>query len=539
MDAIQKQVRRAQWRLALQRFVGVLGWCWFVTLLLALVLIVAGKLRWLEVEPWIWGAGALGLGLVAAGVWVTFARQSAIDAAIEIDHRFGLKERVSSAVALSPEERDSEAGRALIEDALRRADRIDVDERFRVRPGRPLLLPLLPALTALLVAVLVSPAAVENPAEAGDPAAVETAVKKAGAALAQKLEEQRKEAEKRDLKDAEQLFKKLEQGTKDLAEKSQGDRKKALVELNDLAKELEKQREKLGGADQVKNQLRQLKNLNEEGPADKMAKAISRGDFQEAMKELEKLKQDVAGGQLNEKQKAELARQMEEMKDKLEKLAQAQQAAQKDLKEQLDKARKAGNAAEAAKLEEQLDKLAQNAPQMDKVKDLAEKLGQCSKCMKDGNLKDAAGKLQQIQADLKDLDQQLAEMQMVDQAMDQLGQMRDQMNCPKCQGAGCAECQGDQPGDGMGRGRGKGFRPEQKTDTATYDSHAPQKIGRGSATIVDLVDGPNLRGKSQREIQAEIQAAEQAQSDPLSSQRMPRKHRQEVQDYFDQFHKDR
>ena len=31
MEELKKQVRRAQRRMGLQRFVGVLGWCWFGT----------------------------------------------------------------------------------------------------------------------------------------------------------------------------------------------------------------------------------------------------------------------------------------------------------------------------------------------------------------------------------------------------------------------------------------------------------------------------------------------------------------------------
>ena len=540
MDTLTKQVRRAQRRLAFQRFITALGWCWFAALVVAVLLIVAGKLRWLEVDAWIWGAGALGAGLAAAVVWTLVTGRGEIDTAIEVDRRFALRERISSAMALSPEELDTEAGRALLKDAVRRADRIDVDDRFRIKPPRPLLLPLVPGLVALLVALFVSPAVIDNPAEAKtDPAALKEGIKKAGNVLAQKLQKQREQAQKQDLKEAKELFDKLEREMHDLAEKTKGDRVKTLVKLNDLNKELEKRRQKLGGAEGARRQLRQLNKVGD-GPADKFAKAVSRGDFQKAMKELDKLKQDLADGKLSDQQKAEMAQQLDQMKDKLQKLADAQKAAEKDLEDRLNKARQAGNQDEAGKLEEQLDKLRQQGPQMDKLQDLAQKLGQCSKCMKDGQLKDAAGKLGQLQNDLKNLNQQLEEMEMIDDAMGQLAQMRDQVNCPKCNGAGCAACQGDkkdeEPGDGMGRGRGKGFRPEEKTDYASRDSHAPQKIGRGSASIVGLVDGPNVKGKAQQEVKEALEAAQAEESDPMTSQRMPRKHRQQVQEYFDRLH---
>jgi hypothetical protein len=539
MDTLTKQVRRAQRRLALQRFIAALGWCWFAALVVAVLLIIAGKLRWLEVDAWIWGAGALVAGLVGAAVWALVSSLGAIDAAMEVDRRFALKERISSALALSPEELDTEAGQALLKDAVRRADRIDVDDRFRIKPPRLLLLPLAPGLLALLVAVLVSPAVIDNPAEAEiDRAAVKKAIQKAGNVLAEKLQKQRRQAQKQDLKEAKELFDKLDRQMQDLTAKADGDRVKTLVKLNDLNKELQKRRQKLGGAEDAQRQLRQLNKVGG-GPADKFAKAISRGDFRKAMKELDKLKEDLAGGKLSDQQKAELTQQLDQMKDKLQKLADAKKAAEKDLQDRLNKARQAGNAAQASKLEEQLDKLRQQGPQMNQLQDLASKLGQCSKCMKNGQLQDAAAKLGQLQGDLKDLNQQLEEMAMIDDAMGELAQMRDQINGCKCNGGGNGDDKEGEPGDGMGRGRGKGFRPEQKTDYNTRDSHVRQKIGRGSASVVDLVDGPNVKGNVQQEVKAALEAAQAAESDPITSQRMPRKHRQQVQEYFDRLHQEK
>lgn len=541
MDTLTRQVRRAQRRLAFQRFVAALGWCWFAALSAALLLVVAGTLRWLEVDAWIWGAAAGTVGLAMAAVWALLGRRGPIDAAIEIDQRFGLKERISSALALSPEELDSEAGQALVKDAVRRADRIDVDERFRIKPPRQLLLPLVPGLAALVVALFVSPAVIDNQAEADvSPAVAQERIKKAGNLLAERLQKQREQAQQQDLKDAKELFDKLERQMEDLAEKTKGDRVKTLVKLNDLNKELQERRQKLGGAEDAQRQLKQLNKVGG-GPAEEFAKAVGRGDFQQAMKELDRLKEDLAAGKLSPEQKAELTRQLDEMQDKLQKLADARKAAQKDLQERIDQARQVGNPDQAAKLEDQLDKLRQQGPQMDKLQDLAQKLGQCSQCMKKGQLQDAAGKLSKLQDDLKGLNQQLQEMKMIDDAMGQVAQMRDQITCPKCKGAGCKACGGGnqeeqqrgEPGDGMGRGRGKGFRPEEKTEVGFRESHAAVKVGRGSASIVGLTEGPNVKGDTQLEVKEALEAAQAAESDPITSQRMPRKHRQQVQEYFD------
>jgi len=533
MDELHKQVRRARRRLGARRFFGVLGWCWFATLLAAVVLIAVDKFYPLGVPGWAWAAGALGLGLLGAIAWMLATRRELLPAAIEIDHRYALKERVSSTLALPADQRQSEAARALTADAARRIERIDVAEKFPLTPPKQILLPLVPGLLALLVAVLVSPAAVQKQAGATpDTPAVKKQVEKSADALRRKLAQRRQQANKLGLKDAERLFKKLEEGSKDLAARKP-DRKKALTRLNDLSRELKKRRRQLDGSKEVKRQLNQLEN-NQRGPADKLIKAIGRGDFKEAADEIEKLRKQLAESKLSDEQKEALAKQLDQMKQQLERLAEARREAQEDLQKRCEQLRQAGQEEEANKLEEQLNKLLEQAPQMKQLDDLAEKLGQCSKCMREGQLDDAGDALKDLQAGLNDLEQQLEELKMLDESMQQLSQARDQMNCPNCGGAGCDQCQGE-PGLGMGRGQGEGDRPEAESDTDFYDSQVRQRVGRGSAEVVDLVDGPNVKGNVEAEIQQQSDAARSGSTDPLTGRRIPRKHRQHAREYFDRF----
>ena len=74
--------------------------------------------------------------------------------------------------------------------------------------------------------------------------------------LRRKLAQQRKEATEKGLQDAGDLFKKIEEGIKDLASKQGVDRKQALVELNDLAKQLEARKKELGGEDKLQARAR-------------------------------------------------------------------------------------------------------------------------------------------------------------------------------------------------------------------------------------------------------------------------------------------
>ncbi len=450
---------------------------------------------------------------------------------MEIDRRFALKERVSSALAMPPDDLQSEAGQAVSADALRRVKRIDVAEKFAVIPPRKLLLPLAPAFAALFVMLFVNPSLVDNSADAKqENLEAKPQVKKASESVRKQLAERREQAKKEGLQEAENLFKKLEEGTKELAS-APPDREKALGKLNDLARQLQDRRQQLGGADKVKEQLDQLKNIDR-GPADKFAQDISKGDLKQAADDLKKLKDQLENSNLTDQQKADLAKQLEQMKDKLDKLAESHKAAQADLQKQAEQMRKAGQAADAEKLEQQLRQLQQQAPQMQQLQNMAEKLGQCAQCMKQGNAKDAAKALGDMQDCMGNLQQQMDEMQMLDDAMQQLAQAKDQMVCPFCGGAGCDKCNGI-PGMGLGKGKGDGERPEAKTKTSTYDSHVKQKVGPGTARVVDLVDGPNIKGNVESQIQEEFDSTRRGSTDPSTGRQIPKKLSQHAREYFD------
>jgi hypothetical protein len=433
MDLLQRQVRRAQRWLGLQRFVWALGWCWFGTLLVALVLILVDKFWPLGVAAWAWVAAALALGILAAAAWAVVRGRGPVDAAIEIDRRFRLKERVSSTLAMSEDQRRTEAGQALIEDAVRRVKRIDVGEHFSISPGRQILLPLIPAVAAALVWWLVGPAVVDRGAQA-DAATVKNQIKESSGGLKRKLQQQKKRAEDEGLKDAQMLFEKLEEATEDLADKST-DRKEALVKLNDLNRQMENRRQQLGGAAGIKEQLEKLDKIGQ-GPAEKFLKAVANGDLKSAAKELDELKSKLARNELSNEDRAQLASQLEEMKSQLQRSVEERQQRIEDLQNQLQQARAQGNDEEADRLQQQLDNLQMQSQQMNNLENLANQLGQCAQALGAGELQDASNLLDQIQSDLDDLQGQLQEMEMLGDAMDQLSQARDQMNCQQCGGFG-------------------------------------------------------------------------------------------------------
>ena len=526
MDTLAKQVRRAHFRLLVQDFLAAAGWCCFVTISCAAVLIAVDKFRPLGILPWAWLACAAAVGAAIALGWTIFRRGEPLDAAIEIDRRFGLKERVSSSLSLLPQERDTEIGRALVADALGRVEKIDVADRFQLSLGRWSWLPLVPAALAAMLIVMLPQVDPRQSVEASPENILKAKqIKKTEAALKKKLAKRADEAAKKGLKDAENLFAKLEKGTKDISKGDMKDQKQALVKLNDLAKELDQRRRELGSSDKLKQQLNQLKEMSK-GPADKLGQALKAGDLKQAMKEIEDLKQQLSQGKLDKQAQQELSKQLTEMRDKLKQVADAHQKAKEALAEQIKQKQQAGKKSEANELQKQLEQLAQQDQQMQQMRKMAEKLGQCAECMKQGKSEEAMAGLEEMKSELQSLQKQMDEMAMLDEAMDEIDAAKDMMRGGSGRG-------GKRSGDGLGEGRGQGDRPEERTGTGFYDSKVKQKQDRGAAVVTGFADGPNVRGKVEAEIQTQFEAARAESSDPLTGQTLPREYRDHAKKYFD------
>ncbi len=538
MNQIWRQVRKARWRLDLQRFLETLTWWWFAFLACASLTILFDKYRPMGLSP-VWhvvlalAAGALG---AAATTW--WRRPSALDAAVEIDRRFALRERVSSSLALRPAERDSEIGVALVRDAERRVDKIELGEKFGLRLSRWSWAPLLPGVAAFLLALFFNPATNQQQAQArqqGERKQIRTSTTK----LEQRLAERRKQAEQAGLEDARNLFQELEQGAKELSKSESLDRQKTLVRMNDLAKDLAGRREALGGNEKLRQQLNnQFRNLPG-GPAQKFAHALKKGDFKQALRELEHLQEKLQQGQLDDAAKQQLAQQLQQMQDKLQKLATAQQEQREALQKQIAEHRAAGREDQAQQLQRELDKLNQQQAATDQASQMAQKLGQAQECLNRGDAAGAAAQMQALRQELTEMARQSDEAEAIEAALDEIADAKDAMACSDCLGEGCENCRGvadsdrSGRGDGLGEGSGRGDRPEERTATGQYDTKVKQKIGKGSAVVVDMVEGPNVQGHVQDAIDAEFAAAASSESDPLTDQPLPREAREHARKYFE------
>jgi phage shock protein A len=548
MDQLHEQVARAWRRLVFEQFLARLVWCVFAALASAAIAVALPRLVAIHSLPdhwdaiWLIAASVIGLGVAA--IWTYFARRTDLEAAIEVDRRFDLRERVASSLSLSADDQATDAGQALVNDAIRAVSRLDIASKFRLQLSRRAWLPLVPAAIAFALVIFVDPREAASNLDPNSAANTQAQIKNATESARKKLEEQHKLADKQGLKEAGDLFKQIEQGTKELTEKKDIDRTKAAVKLNDLAKQLEERREQLGGKEAIQKQLQSMKSMGA-GAGEKVAQAIKDGDWKKATEEIGKLTKQLQEGKLDDKAKEELAKQLGEMKDKLEAAAEAHQQAADDLKKQIEQQKRDGNLTKAGELQQKLDDMQKQQPQMDRLRQMARHLGQVQQGLQNGNSGQAASALSQMAQQMNEMEKEAnSEAPILDAAMNQLELAKDAMVCPNCQGKGCEFCQGGgkpidgqnpngRPGQGLGQGKGTGPRPEERNNTNLRDTQVHQNPGRGSAVFGGLVEGPNIKGQVEQSIKEEMasQAAEPA--DPLTIERLPRNQRDQAEQYFD------
>ncbi len=540
MRELEKPVARVFRRLRLQRFVSALVWTLAITLLLVAVALGVSKAinHPLPGPDWAPFAVAGGLGALIAALVAVFTGPSRLDAAVAIDHAFHLNERVSTALTLPGELRESSAGHALLADAQKKLADLDVTAAFGPRLPRRAWVALIPA--GLAVAMLFVPNWIERTVQAKTESKVDAKVfTKQSEALSKKISSQRQAIDKDKFPEAEKILAQIEKKAEDMAKAPSAQKDKLLVEMNKLTDALKERKKQLGSPDQVNRQLQQLKDMGQNGPADQFAKELAKGDFKKAADQLKELQQKLEKGQMTQAEKKALQEQLAEMTKKLQ-----QAANMEERKKQLDQALKNGGLSKE-QYEREMEKLKQQSKSLKQLEQLAGKLGQAQEALKKGDTKQAAESLGMTQQQLAQMAKDLEEMKALDSAMadiqntknglsendmNQLGQMMDGMG-----NMGDLFRRGD---GGGGRGRGQGDRPEAPDETATYSTKVQQQVRKGKAVLQGFTQpSKTVKGQSIIDIQGEMEAATASAADALSNQKIPKNVEKHIRAYYDQLNK--
>lgn len=519
LSAVDRQVRRARRRLFFQALVIRLVWCEAAALLLIAAWFVLQRLLWPQAEDWWQWAIPVGLGTAASVVAVVLSFKwspSLVTAALALDERFALKERVTTLLTLSPQQSTTAAGLALRADTQRQVESLNVAEQFPVR--LPWTTALMPVCSAVLAVVTFFLAPQLGPGgNRPDPNEAEKQ------ALAKELQDQldklKKDPQRKvgeELPKSEQL-KEIEAAWEKLVQKpvdptNQEQIRERIQEMRTLEEKMKDRINDLKGlADKnkdVKKALDKLATMNakapnaKDGPAKELRDALEKGHFDKAKEEIDRLGKKLQEEKLSKEDKEKLAQQLQDLHEKLQRLLD-----QQVLKDQLKRDFDLGKISKE-ELDRELEKLAQEVENLEDLKDLADLLKDCKDCLGDGAM--AARKLKLIRGKLEKLDLDEKELEELLRDQDLLEEIR--IACLRCMN-------GRQGGPIPGT-----LRPETPDDPTLKAKNERQKVPvdpMGQLRVSGFSRGGNFSKVPSREVGGAFRQAVQEAPEAIERQRIP------------------
>ncbi len=382
---LDQQIKRVRRRLFLQTLLDTLAWSWAIALLLSAVWylveprVIAHAATWLT---WTVTAGALGLGALVSLMIAWLVAPTPLMAALALDQRFNLKERVTTSIGMSEPQAETSAGRALVADVNNRVAPLRLAERFPIHLSWSALAVPITALLLVLLSVFYRPHRGGVQASDGNQPLTEDP------ALKQAIEQKKKDLlpppddKKADKRPRDPDLKKIEGDVAELAQQPTDTKEQANKFIKDAAKAEEAlrdaERQMAARNDAVKERLNQEDRLNPDklskkknGPAKNLQEAMKDGDFQRAGDALQQLSK-----MLDPEQQKRIADKLDKLKDKLgdngltpEERDRIKKELEKLNDELLTEEKKKDVEAALNELEQALDKLAEPEKQEKKLEE--------------------------------------------------------------------------------------------------------------------------------------------------------------------------
>lgn len=528
---VEKQVRKVRRRLLVQNLLHALFIAWAAALALAAVWFLIRPFTPADTPRWLgWGIPGilLAVGAVAALAWTWLTAPPLMAASLLLDERCNLKERVTTFLMLPESMMQSSAGQALVADVQAQLAKLSTAGRFPIRVRWQAAVAPVCACALAIAALLIGPSlgsisfARNTPQPKNEIDAKE---------IQQQLDNLRKASftpKDPDLKSEE--FKELEAAWEKLINKpiDPTNEDKIRERVNEM-RALEEQFQKR--ADDLKNQIGKTKDLLQmleklvqdgdkslkPGPAKDLEDALSKGNLEKAREILDQLAKDLKNNKLDAEKQKEMAKQFGELQKKLERLLN-----QDDLKKELQKKFEKGEITKE-QLKRELDNLKNLAQEMPELKDLADLIGECENCMKEGDGEKAGEKIGQAlekvktielsEEELKEILEQLENLQDAEERI--LGQLR---------------------GNGLGEGGAPGAeRPIDPDDPKGKVVDQRQKTDmnpRGTHRVTGFAKGGNFMKVPAKDIGGAFKQAAQDAPEALDRQRIPQDYRDIAQGYF-------
>ncbi len=509
---LEQKVRRLRRRLwGIETLHRVLR-CLIAASAATLLVLLVQRLLVNELDVWLIASVLGGLSLAAGVIWSIVRRPSIASAAVAVDERLNLRERISSGLCMVHSARRME--QAVVEDAELHAQDLRAGEAFPYPVFREYRY--LAAIVALIAAahfflppmqLTAGPSAKSKP-DIAKPLAAEQAKKASEElkALKEQLAERTETSDPLQLQDVE---KNLEQLQRQL-EMKKLEQNEALAKVSKLTDQLQQKKEG------VESKLRDFQDLmppeNLKFTKD-IAKDMQSGRFGEAGKKISDLKAQMEQGKLSEQDKKQLAQEMKKLAEQLKENPELAQSL-KDAGEKMDQ----GSMNEAMQnmdmANESLAELAESMKQMKMLDQLEEKLGECKSGICQGSA--------------------LAQGEGEGQGKGDQWRTSDQLS--KEWGAG----EELKRGSGMGKaGRGMGGQAQVAQDTFTLTpDKAKSEMQKGKILSLTRVEGEQIRGESNIQFDEAMVEYSQMAEDTLDREPMPKEYKNLVRDYFDSIRPD-
>lgn len=537
------------------------------------ILVLGGlRIAGYEGSPWHGAWMAAAAALLIAGIWTTVTRPTLMRAAIMLDDAAGLKERLSTALAIQND--PDPFAQAAVRDAERTAGHVHVPThiRYRMAPQWPWSIAMV--LAAVILALFLppldlfasespEPAAVPRETVAAEQVAIETKFK-------EELDKLKKLAEKqRSLDDLNlDLDDELTQMPDEPPSDPEGLRREAVKRIDNVQDQLRKKLD-ASDAEAVRDVKRMLAGLQRQdrGQQTELSQALADGDFSKAQRELQKMMQELkeaaakADDPTAQQRLAEMQKKLARLSEQINKLSDTTKL-QKDLKntaglsdeearklldklsrtdpKQFEKALQ-DQLADRGLSQEQIKELARKIQNQKKAsqacKQLAQSLSQaaqaCQNCQNCQNgqagqpgASQAAGALSAAASQLSQLEMSEQLMMELEASLNSLDSFREDV----CEGGMCPNpgMQGRQYGLGLGERIGK-----ERVAARFTPEKAPTRYEAGEVIGQMLLDGPQVPGRATLDevavLEAELQQAEEA----IERNAVPRQYDRVVREYFE------
>lgn len=533
LTSLHRQINRTRRRLFFQALLNHLLWCWAAVLLLTALWFVvqpflfSANIPWLR---WVILGGALALGTIG-GVVVTFLRSpSRLEAALALDDRFGLKERVTTTLTLTEEQLASPAGQALLADVESRVRSLHVQSKFPLNLSwKKVVMPCGAAILAVLAVFFEPDLTWLRPTPKANNALSAAEVQEAQNQLNQ-LKKLVKKKEKNDAPKSKEL-KELEAEWKKLIEqqidpKNRDQLREQTQKIRNLEEKMKNRLDEMKTRKQKKNRLEdQLEQLraalspkkSKDGPAKELLEALKKSDPKKAQEALEKLQKKLAQQKLDKEDLKKLEEQLRDMEKKLKRLTDEM----KRKKDELEKEQEQGNLTK-----EEMEELEREIEQLQDLENLEKLLQECQNCARSGKSKRLSGKLgdlmkklKLVKGKLKKMEGELKELKLSDGEMKELE--KNQKLLAEI-GEGLCRCLGRRPGGMKGGGPGGGRRPKGKEE-ATTTKNARQNVDvdiKGEFKITGFSRGGSFKKIKNEDVPATFRRTAQEAQRAIETQRI-------------------